>query len=64
MQAGVESDAMHKVCSRYLSQDLKTDLRQLALRVEARLPPPLLHKVSTELITVDKGLLLYHVFEY
>ena len=64
MQAGVDSEAMHKVFSRYLSQDLKADLHHLALRVEAKLPPPVLHKVSTELITASKASLLFTVFEY
>ena len=36
---------MHKVLERYPFQDLKADLCQLALRVEAKLPPPVLHKV-------------------
>ena len=46
MQAGMESGAMHKVFERYPFQDLKADLCQLALRVEAKLPPPVLHKVT------------------
>lgn len=36
---------MHKVLERYPFRDLKADLCQLALRVEAKLPPSVLHKV-------------------